>query len=270
MAGCQRGTASLASARLQPTRTFHIDAAEIRVLPDPVALARAAADEFSRLARESVATRGVFTVALSGGSSPKAIFTLLATDHTLGISPLPWDKIQIFFGDERHVPPDHPDSNYRMANESLLSKVPIPIANVHRVEGELDAPTAAARYEAKLRDVFHTATGSMLRFDLVMLGMGADGHTASLFPCSSALDETQALVYATWVEKFRSYRITFTYPLINAAARVLFIAGGADKTAMLGHVLRGDPSGQTYPAQQIRPVNGQLVWLVDEAAAGML
>ncbi|MBK8000017.1 MAG: 6-phosphogluconolactonase [Verrucomicrobia bacterium] len=247
-----------------------MDAAEIRVLPDPAALARAAADEFSRLARESGATRGVFTVALSGGSTPKAIFNLLATDHASGASPLPWDKIQIFFGDERHVPPDHADSNFRMANEHLLSKVPIPAANVHRIEGELDAPTAATRYETKLRHVFHTATSAMPRFDLIMLGMGTDGHTASLFPGSSALDETQSLVCATWVEKFNSHRITFTYPLINAAARVLFVAGGADKTAMLGHVLRGDPSGQTYPAQQIRPVNGQLVWLVDEAAAGML
>lgn len=261
---------SLASARLQPTRTFQIDAAEIRVLPDSSALARATADEFIRAAHEAISARGQFTVAFSGGSTPKAVFTLLAGDHAAGTNVLPWDKIQIFFGDERHVPPDHADSNYRMANEAFLSKVPIPAANIHRIEGERDAHDAAARYEAKLRAVFSNATNATPRFDLVMLGMGADGHTASLFPGSSALREKQALVCATWVEKFHSHRITFTYALINAAARVMFVAGGADKTTMLRNVLRGDPSGQTYPSQQIRPANGRLVWLVDEAAANAL
>lgn len=255
---------------MQPTRTIQIDRAEVRVLPDAPALARAAADEFIRAAWEAISARGRFTVALSGGSTPKAMFTLLASDHAAGTSVLPWDKIQIFFGDERHVPPDHADSNFRMASENLLSKVPIPAANVHRIEGERDAADAAARYEAKLRDVLSAKAGAAPRFDLVMLGMGTDGHTASLFPRSSALKETLALVRATWVEKFHSHRITFTFPLINAAARVMFAAGGADKTAMLRHVLRGDPSGETYPAQQIRPANGCLVWLVDEAAAGAL
>lgn len=239
------------------------------MLPDATALARAAADEFSRLARESIAARGTFTVALSGGSTPKAIFQQLASDQASGPA-LPWDRIQIFFGDERPVPPDHADSNYRMANESLLSKVPIPTANVHRIEGEREAADAAISYEADLRSTFADSAGSLPRFDLIFLGMGADGHTASLFPDSSALDEQRTLVCSTWVEKFRSHRITFTYPLINAAARVLFVAGGADKTVMLSHVLRGDPSGQTYPAQQIRPTSGQLVWLVDEAAASAL
>jgi 6-phosphogluconolactonase len=266
---CQHCAASLASARLQPTRTLQINGAEIRVLPDASALARAAADEFSRLAKESVAVRGRFTVALSGGSTPKAIFQLLATDHANGVA-LPWDRIQIFFGDERHVPPDHVDSNFRMANEHLLSKVPIPAGNVHRIEGEREAVEAATRYEAELRSTFTESAGSLPRFDLIFLGMGADGHTASLFPGSSALDEQRALVCATWVEKFRSHRITFTFPLINAAAHVLFVAGGADKTAMLRHVLHGDPSGQTYPSQRIRPTNGDLVWLVDEAAAQAL
>lgn len=266
---CQRVAASLASARLQPTRTFQINAAEIRVLPDANALARAAADEFSRLARESVAARGRFTVALSGGSTPKAIFALLARDYANGHA-LPWGKIHIFFGDERHVPPDHADSNFRTANENLLSKVPIPAANVHRIEGERDAADAAARYEAGLRSTFGNSSGPVPRFDLIMLGMGADGHTASLFPGSTALHERQALVCATWVEKFQGRRITFTFPLINAAACVMFVAGGADKATMLRHVLRGDPSGQAYPAQQIRPANGRLLWLLDEASASAL
>lgn len=266
---CQPNATALASVRLQPIRTFQIDAAEVRVLPDAPALARAAADEFSRMAFESVASQGRFTVALSGGSTPKAMFQLLASDHAQG-HVLPWERIQIFFGDERNVPPDHADSNFRMASENLLSKVPIPATNVHRIEGELDAHAAAARYEATLRSVFNGSPESTPRFDLIFLGMGADGHTASLFPGSSSLTEAQALVCATWVEKFRSHRITFTFPLINAAARVVFVAGGADKTAMLRHVLRGDPSGHTYPSQRIRPTDGQLVWLVDEAAAGML
>ena len=240
------------------------------MLPDATTLARAAADAFLHTARESIAATGRFTVALSGGSTPKAIFKLLAHDHATGANVLSWDKVQIFFGDERHVPPDHPDSNYRMANETLLSKVPIPAGNVHRIEGELNAADAAARYESRLRSVFAIPGNATPQFDLVMLGMGSDGHTASLFAGSAALEERNALVCANWIEKFQSHRITFTFPLINAAAEVLFIAGGADKTTMLRHVLRGDPSGQSYPAQAVHPVNGRLNWLIDEAAAGRL
>jgi len=233
-------------------------------------LARAAAVEFLRAARHAIAATGRFTVALSGGSTPKAVFTLLAQDHVTGANSLRWDKVQIFFGDERHVPPDHADSNYRMANESLLSKVPIPVENIHRIEGELNAADAAARYEARLRSVFGISARAVPRFDLVMLGMGPDGHTASLFPGSSALAEKNALVCAAWAEKFQAHRITLTFPAINAAAEVLFIAGGADKTTMLRNILHGDPSGQTYPAQTVHPANGRLTWLVDEAAAGLL
>ena len=255
---------------MQDTRIIKLPNAEVRVLPDTTTLARAAADAFLHAAREAVATAGRFTVALSGGSTPKAIFKLLADDHATGANVLPWDKVQIFFGDERHVPPDHPDSNFRMANEALLSKVPIPAENIHRIEGKLNAADAAARCEARLRSIFAIPSNATPRFDLVMLGMGPDGHTASLFPGSSALHETHRLVCATWVEKFQSHRITFTFPLINAAAEVLFIAGGADKTTMLRNVLHGDPSGQAYPAQTIRPVNGRLIWFIDEAAAGQL
>jgi 6-phosphogluconolactonase len=251
-------------------RIVSIPHAEVRVLPDNPSLSRTAADEFLRAARGAIEQRGRFTVALSGGSTPKAIFGLLAADEATCRNQLPWDKVKVFFGDERHVPPDHPDSNYRMANEALLSKVPIPPGNVHRVRAELDAARAAVEYERELRSVFGSRGGEIPRFDLIMLGMGPDGHTASLFPDSTALRERTALVAATWVEKFTSHRITFTFPLVNAAAEVLFVAGGADKADMLFNVLRGDPSGQTYPAQGVRPVAGRLLWLVDEGAASRL
>jgi 6-phosphogluconolactonase len=251
-------------------RTVSLPHAEVRILPDSAALSRAAADEFLRAARHAVDRSGRYTVALSGGSTPKAIFGLLAVDEAGGRITLAWDKVQAFFGDERHVPPDHLDSNYRMASEALLSKVPIPPANVHRVRAELDAARAAIEYESELRSVFGSRTGEIPRFDLIMLGMGPDGHTASLFPGSAALQERTSLVSANWVEKFNSHRITFTYPLLNAAAEIMFVAGGADKADMLRNVLRGDPSGGTYPAQDVRPASGRLLWLVDEAAASKL
>jgi 6-phosphogluconolactonase len=251
-------------------RAISLPQAEVRILPDAAALARAAADEFIHLARAAVAERGRFIVALSGGSTPKAVFALLAADELNGSGKLPWDKAQVFFGDERHVPPDHPDSNYRMANEALLAKVPIPQGNVHRVQTELDASFAAADYEAELRRVFDLRSGEVPGFDLIMLGMGPDGHTASLFPGTAALEERAALVVANWVEKLKTHRITFTYPVLNAAAEVMFVAGGADKAEMLRNVLRGDPSGQTYPARFVRPHSGRLLWLVDEAAAAKM
>jgi 6-phosphogluconolactonase len=251
-------------------RTITLQPTEIYVLQNGSALSRAAADEILRVAREAIAVRGRFTIALSGGSTPKAIFALLAADHAAGANTIAWDKVQVFFGDERPVPPDHPDSNYRMASEALLSKVPLPLANIHRVHGELDAVTAAARYEAEVHSVFGTRAGEIPRFDLILLGMGADGHTASLFPGTTALTEERAIVTATWVEKLKTHRITFTYPLINHAAEILFITGGADKATMLRNILRGDPTGQTYPSQDVRPVNGRLFWFTDEAAAALL
>ena len=253
---------------MQDTRIIKLPNAEVRVLPDATTLARAAADAFLRAAREAIDATGRFTVALSGGSTPKAIFKLLADNHAAGANMLPWDKVQLFFGDERHVPPDHPDSNFRMTNETLFSKVPVPAGNIHRIEGELNAVDAAARYEDRLRAAFAIPGNATPRFDLVMLGMGSDGHTASLFPGSTALQEKSKLVCATWIEKFQSHRITFTFPLINAAAEVLFVAGGPDKASMLRDVLRGDP--HVHPAQGIRPANGLLVWLVDKAAASAL
>jgi 6-phosphogluconolactonase len=251
-------------------RIISLPHAEVRILPDASALSRAAADEFHRAARASIGANGRFMVALAGGSTPKAIYSLLAADQKAGEHSLPWEKIHAFFGDERHVPPEHPDSNYRMASEALLSKVPIPAANIHRVRSELDAGRAAAEYEKELKSAFAPNTEAFPRFDLIMLGMGPDGHTASLFPGSAGLTEQRSFVCANWVEKFKSDRITLTFPLINAAAEVLFVVGGADKADMLRNVLRGDPSGQTYPAQHVQPTAGRLIWLIDQAGAARL
>ena len=254
-------------SQIATMRTISLAHAKVSVFPDAAALRRGVAEEFQRAARAAIDTHDRFTVALSGGSTPKMIYSRLAADEKSGNQRLPWDKIHAFFGDERHVPPDHPDSNFRMARESLLQEVPIPPANVHRVRTEFDAPRAAAEYEAEIRSVFGSKPDEVPRFDLILLGLGPDGHTASLFPGSAGLTERKALACANWVEHWRSYRITFTFPLLNAAAEVLFVAGGVEKTRILLLVLRGDPAGQTYPAQSIRPTSGRLLWMVDEDAA---
>jgi 6-phosphogluconolactonase len=241
---------------------------DIRILSTPQALFEAAADDFVQAAKTAVAASGRFTVALSGGSTPKGLFQVLSTkDHDL----LPWDRMFFFFGDERHVPPDSPESNYRMAKENLFSKVPVPEVNIYRIKAEdEDANRAAAEYEKTLREFFGLPEGQVPRFDLILLGMGPDGHTASLFPETSALHETAKLVVSNWVPKFTSYRITFTTTLLNAAGQVNFLVAGADKAAALKAVLESNESADLYPSKRIHPVNGKLEWLVDEAAAQQL
>jgi 6-phosphogluconolactonase len=239
---------------------------EIKIVADSAALNRAAAEEFQNAAESAIADRGRFSVALSGGNTPRSIYSLLAQEYKTN---LPWEKIHIFFGDERSVPPDHPDSNYRMANEALLSRVPIPAENVHRVRAELQPEQAAQNYENQLRDFFHPAANAWPRFDLIMLGLGEDGHTASLFPESSALEEKSRLVVATWVEEKKTYRITLTYPVLNHAADVEFLVSGAGKAQILRDVLY-PRSPTTYPSQHIKPENGRLLWLVDQDAASLL
>jgi len=254
-----------------PMRTLFLLGGEVRVFPDG-ALARAAADEFQRVIAAAVAAHGQGSAALAGGSTPRAVHTLLAADERSGRHPLPWNAVQIFFGDERFVPADHADSNFRMAAETLLAHVPIPEANIHRVRTELSAEAAAADYEQEVRRVVsaRAAESTVPRFDLVLLGMGPDGHTASLFPGTAVLQERTRLVVANEVPQLKTWRITFTYPLVNAAAEVLIVAGGADKAAMLRNVLRGDPRATRYPVQDVRPVQGRLLWLVDEAAAAQI
>ncbi len=237
---------------------------EIRILKTAVDLFEAAASEFAAQASAAVRVNGRFTVALSGGSTPRTLYSLLATKPAI-----PWEKICFFWGDERHVPPSQPESNYRMAHEALLSKVPARPENIFRVHAEeKDAAAAALQYEQTLKDFFHLSPGEFPRFDLVFLGVGPDGHTASLFPGTPALNETQRLVVANWVPKFNTHRITFTLPVLNAAASVMFLTSGADKAAILHEVLEN--SAADLPSQRVRPANGRLVWLVDEAAASAL
>jgi len=239
---------------------------DLTVVADASSLYQTAAQEFSRCAVEAVNARGRFSVALSGGNTPRSVYSLLAAEHK---GTLPWDKIFVFFGDERHVPPDDPESNYKMANEALLSKVPIPQRNIFRVPAELPADEAADSYDRHLRDFFGLAANAWPSFDLIFLGLGDDGHTASLFPGSAALKETSRLVVANWVEKFKSYRITFTYPVINHAAEVAFIVSGKSKAQVMQEVLAYAP-GKAYPAQQVRPQAGRLLWILDRDAAQLL
>jgi 6-phosphogluconolactonase len=234
----------------------------------PQDLFQAAGDEFIRRATDAVGQRQRFAVALSGGSTPKSLYTLLAANAS---SSLPWDRMFFFFGDERHVPPDDPESNYRMANESLLSKVPVPAANVFRIPAENpDATAAAEAYQQTLEQFFAVKPGEFPRFDLVLLGMGPDGHTASLFPETAALKETSRLVVANCVEKLKTSRITFTFPLLNAAHSVTFLVSGIDKAPALHEVLEGNAPGEKYPSKLVRPENGKLIWFVDRAAASEL
>jgi len=229
-------------------------------------LFHAAAEEFSRVGRQAIGAQGRFAVALSGGSTPKSLYSLLASRY----ADFPWARTYFFFGDERHVPPTDPESNYRMVNESLLSKVAIPAQNVFRVKAENpDAAAAAADYEAQLRKFFELKPNQFPRFDLIFLGLGPDGHTASLFPDSEGLKETTKLVIANPVEKFKTYRISFTFPVSNNAGEVIFLASGSDKAEMVREVLEGKPT-PPLPAQQVQPTNGRLLWMLDESAAAKL
>src|SRR5216110_2710115 len=237
---------------------------EVRVLDTPEHLFHAAAAEFESVASQAIQRSGRFTIALSGGSTPRNLYGLLATMRSIG-----WDRVCFFWGDKRHVPPDHPESNYRMAHEALLAKVPVRPENVFRIPAEEpDAATAAARYEQQTRDFFALAPGRFPRFDLILLGLGPDGHTASLFPNTAALNETKLLVVANWVEKFKANRITFTYPVLNNAACVIFLVSGADKADMVRTVL--EDGRADLPSQRVHPVNGRLLWLLDKGAASKL
>jgi 6-phosphogluconolactonase len=240
----------------------------IRIFDDLAAVSRAAADEFLRCCREAVAARGRFTVALSGGSTPRPLYQLLAGPPWK--DQIDWGRVEVFWGDERCVPPTHPDSNYRMAREALLAHVPIPPDHVHRMEGERpDHDDAARDYQAVLARVFGYAAGEPPSIDLNLLGMGPCGHTASLFPHTAALNETARWVVPNFVPKLNADRITFTYPMIDRGREVVFLVCGADKADVLREVLEGPADPQRLPSQGIRPA-GTLHWFLDRAVAARL
>jgi 6-phosphogluconolactonase len=233
-------------------------------------IASYASREVARISAEAVATRGVFSIALAGGSTPKMLYAVMAEHPTLRNS-LPWDKMQVFFGDERHVGPGHPDSNFQMATDAMLSKVPLPQQQIHRIKGEYaDAAQAAAEYEEEIRHAFALKSGEFPHFDLILLGMGNEGHTLSLFPGTKALHQTQRVVTRNWVGKLYTERITLTAPVANAAANIIFMVTGSDKACALKAVLEGPHEPEQLPAQMIQPINGSLSWLIDTAAGSML
>lgn len=244
---------------------------ELHIVHDPPALARRAAAEFVRIAEEAVRERGRFTVALSGGSTPRRLYELLADEADEFRTSVPWRETRFYFGDERHLMPDHADSNYRMAREAMFACLPASDVHVERMLTESpNAASVAADYERRIR-VGVRADEEIPRFDLVLLGLGTDGHTASLFPETPALAEDARLVVANPVAKLGTDRLTFTYPLINRAAHVMFLVAGSDKADTLRTVLAESESDDTtFPASRVRPHDGKLTWLIDEAAAGSL
>jgi len=238
----------------------------IEVFANSADLFHGGAEEWARVGRAAIGGQGRFTVGLSGGSTPRDLYSVLATSY----SNFPWERVYLFFGDERHVGPENAESNYRMVKETLLDRVTIPAENVFRVEGENpDAKKVAADYEARIRHYFALRENEFPRFDLILLGLGADGHTASLFPDSAALEEKSRLVLANWVAKLNTFRITFTFPVIDHAAEVIFLVKGAEKAGIVRQVIESKDV-PTLPAQRIELREGKLLWMLDEAAAEKL
>ncbi len=241
----------------------------LKVVADVNALNRAVVDEIKTAAEAAIRDHGRFTIALSGGNTPRAVYSLLAENK----DDFPWTKTFFFFGDERSVPPDHPDSNYRMAQEALFSRAPVPEANIFRVSAELGAEKAAEQYETVLREFFKLQPGKLQpgqlpRFDLILLGMGDEGHTASLFPGSPAMTETSRMVVSNWVDKLKTDRITLTFPVINNVGEAVFLVAGASKAEIVKEVFL--TQGEQYPVQHVHPRDGRLLWIMDQAAASLL
>ena len=243
---------------------------EYFVEPDAAALAALAARHFVEGVEAAVAARGRARIAISGGSTPKAAFQLLADSARPWRARMPWEKLELFWVDERCVPPDHADSNYRMTREALLDHVPLQPAQIHRMEGELEPEAAASRYESELRNSFRLEGAETPRFDLINLGMGPDGHTASLFPHTAAVHEIGRLAVSNHVQNKDAWRITLTWPVINQGAQVFFLIGGADKAQILKEVMLGARDPERLPSQLIAPASGILTLFLDKAAAALL
>jgi len=240
------------------------------VEPDAAALARRAAQYFVEMVDEAVGGRGRARVAISGGSTPKAAFELLGDPAEPWRGRMQWDRLELYWVDERCVPPDDQQSNYRMTRETLLDRTPLRPEQIHRMEGELEPEVAAARYESELRNSFRLEGAELPRFDLISLGMGPDGHTASLFPHTEGLHEMSPLVTANHVPQMDSWRITLTWPVINRASSVFFLISGADKAQILKQVLTGPRDVERLPSQLIRPASGILTLILDKSAAAEL
>jgi 6-phosphogluconolactonase len=242
---------------------------EVRILADGAAIARRAAEIFVEGAAAAAKEKGSFDVALAGGSTPKTLYGLLVNEAAFR-DKVPWEKLHLFFGDERSVGPEHPDSNYRMAREAMISKAPLKPEQVTRIKGENDTDQAAKEYEQALRAYFKLGSGQYPRFDLILLGMGNEGHTLSLFPGTIALHADGKIVSRNWVGKLYTERVTLTAAAANNAKLIIFMVTGADKAPALKAVLEGPYEPEQLPAQLIRPTNGKLLWLVDTAAGAML
>jgi 6-phosphogluconolactonase len=242
----------------------------VKVSPSAADVALAAAAMFAETVSAAVAARGLARVAISGGSTPKAMFKLLADESQPFVNDIPWAKLQLFWVDERCVPPGHPESNYGMTKTAMLDKVPLPPANVHRMEGELDPEEAASRYESEIRNTFKLEGAETPTFDLVLLGLGPDGHTASLFPHTEGLNEMSRICFANHVPQKDTWRLTLTWPVITQGREVAFLIEGDEKAEIIRTVFTGAYEPETYPAQLIRPASGKLTLLVDAAAAADL
>ncbi len=241
----------------------------ICILENPEQVSSTAAEELLKCAADAVQKRAVFRIALSGGSTPQGLYSKLACDPNLR-KQMPWENTHFFWSDERTVPPDHPESNYRMVREAMLKHIVVSETQIHRIRAELpDAAHAAEEYEHEIRQHFKVQPSEIPQFDLILLGLGADGHTASLFPGTDALKETARLVVSNWIPRLNTYRITFTVLLLNRASCIIFLVCGEDKAPVLKAVLHGPLNRDLFPSQLIRP-GGRLLWFVDQSAAKLL
>ena len=247
---------------LKPEKDF-----EMEVARDLETLNAIAVGHVTRLIHSQVNIKDKVSLVLSGGTTPRRLYESLATPASG--KPIPWERVHLFWGDERCVPPDHAESNYRMARESLIDHIPIPSENIHRMHAEESDPNQAAEiYEHTLREFFGATKPEWPHFDLVLLGVGADGHTASLFPDSPVLDEKKRWVAATYVEALKVMRLTLTLPVFNHAAQVLFLVAGKEKSSVMKEAGSSDPSQKKFPYQRIHPPRGKVIYLMDQNAAG--
>ncbi len=237
---------------------------DVRTFADPASLDRAAAEFIVDLSRNAAAERRTFSMALSGGTTPRGLYRLLALPPYR--ESIDWRAVHVFWADERSVPPDHEESNFRLAHDLLLSKVPLPKDHIHRIRGEIDPASAASAYEDELRSFFESAA---MTFDLVLLGMGADGHTASLFPGDAALTERRRLAMSVPATESRLARITLTFAAINRARTVLFLVSGESKAPVI-HDILDNGNRQVYPAGLVQPELGRPLWYLDGGASRFL